>query len=204
MTDAADAIVLPAEAIGGELPRWQLPRFDAAPAGLHTAAQLEAIEAAAYQEGFARGHAEGFDVGQRAALAQAQRLQGLIDHIARPLAHLDDEVEHALVDLAAAIARRIIHDELRIAPERIVAMVRETLAALPAQLRNVRLRVHPDDAALLREHLSPPADVKELEIIPDPELKRGDCRVFTESALIDARLDRRVRVIAQALSGDSE
>lgn len=204
MVDAADAAVLPAESIGGELPRWQLPRFDTTSGGLHTAAQLDAIEAAAYKEGFARGQAEGFAAGQKAALAQAQRLAALIDHIARPLVHLDDEIEHALVDLAAAIARRIVHDELQTAPERIVAMVRETLAGLPPQLRSVRLRVHPDDAALLRECLAPPADVKDFEVVADPELKRGDSRVLTESALIDARLDRRVRVIAQALAGEGE
>ncbi len=203
MVEFSDAAVLPAETVE-RLSRWQLPSFDshASAGALHTAQQLDEIEAAAYQDGLQRGHAEGFAAGQRAALAQAQRLQALVDHIARPLVHLDDEIEHALVDLAAAIARRILHDELASAPERVVAVVREALAGLPPQLRSVRLRVHPEDAALLREQLPPPADVKDFEVVPDPELKRGDCRVLTESALIDASLDRRVRVVAQALAAE--
>lgn len=204
MAESPESTVLLAEAVAADLPRWQLPSFDglAGGNGPRTAAQLDAVEAAAHREGLQRGHAEGFAAGQKAALAQAQRLQALVDHIARPLVHLDDEVEHALVDLAAAIARRILHDELQTAPERVAAMVREALDGLPPQLRSVRLRVHPDDAVLLRAQLAPPADVKDFEIVADAELKRGDCRVLTESALIDARLDRRVRVVAQALAGE--
>lgn len=205
MVGFGDDAVLAAEAVGDRPARWQLPSFDMqlAPAGeLHTAQHLDEIEAAAYQEGLQRGHADGYAAGQKAALAQVQRLQALIDHIARPLVHLDDEIERALVDLAAAIARRILHQELSGAPEQVLAMVRDALSGLPPQLRSVRLRVHPEDAALLREQLVAPPDVKDFEIQPDGTLKRGDCRVFTESALIDARLDRRVRVIAQALAGE--
>ncbi|MEW6167219.1 MAG: FliH/SctL family protein [Pseudomonadota bacterium] len=201
MSEPRDAAVLSAETLHAELPRWQLPSFDPG-ASPPTAQQLDQIEAAAYQEGFQRGQAEGYAAGQRAAATQAQRLQALVEHIARPLAHLDDEIEHALVELAGAIARRILHEELVAAPERVAALVREALAGLPPQLRSVRLCVHPEDAVLLREQLVAPAELKDLEIVADPQLKRGDCRVFTESALVDARLDRRVRVVAQALAGE--
>jgi flagellar assembly protein FliH len=196
------ADILPAESLASAPARWQLPNFDAALARPPTAQQLESIEAAAYQDGFQRGQAEGFAAGQQAVLQQAQRLQNLIDHIMRPLAHLDEEVERALVDLSTAIARRLLHDEIKAAPEHVLTLVSEALSGLPPQLRSVRLQVHPDDAALLRERLTPPPDVKDFNIVPDAELHPGDCRVHTESALVDARLDRRVRVIAEALAGD--
>ncbi len=202
MSGFETADILPAETVGEAPARWQLPNFDAALKNPPTAEQLESIEAAAYQDGFQRGQAEGFAAGQQAVLQQAQRLQALVDHIMRPLAHLDEEVERALVELAGAIARRLLHDEIKAAPERAVTLVREALSGLPPQLRSLRLQVHPGDAALLREHLSPPPDVKEFSIVPDPELHPGDCRVYTDSALVDARLDRRVRVIAEALAGD--
>lgn len=197
------AEILPAEALASAPARWQLPNFDAALEKPPTAEQIESIEAAAYQDGFQRGQAEGFAAGQQAALQQAQRLQALVDHIMRPLAHLDEEVERALVDLAGGIARRLLHDEIKTTPEHVLTLVREALSGLPPQLRSVRLQVHPDDATLLREQLAPPADVKDFNIVPDAELQRGDCRVHTESALVDARLDRRVRVIVDALAGDT-
>jgi flagellar assembly protein FliH len=197
------AEVVPAEALAAAPARWQLPNFDTALKRPPTAEQLESIEAAAWQDGFQRGQTEGFAAGQQAVLQQAQRLQTLVDHIMRPLVHLDEEVERALVDLASAIARRLLHDELAVQPERVLTLVREALSGLPPQLRSLRLHVHPDDEALLREQLSPPPDVQDFRIVSDPELHRGDCRVYTESALVDARLDRRVRVIAEALAGDT-
>lgn len=192
--------VLMAESVSANLARWQLPQFDQAPP---TARRLDEIEKAAYQDGYQRGQAEGYAAGQKAVLAQAQRLQALIEHMARPLAHLDEEVETALVTLASAIAANILRDELSLAPERIVTLVREALASLPPMVRSIRVSVHPDDAALLSGQLPAPHEVKEFEIVADAQLKRGDCRVITESSQIDARLDQRVRVAARASEGDA-
>ncbi|MEQ1439329.1 FliH/SctL family protein [Fontimonas sp. SYSU GA230001] len=194
MNESPAAEVLQAESLGPGLARWQLPRFDQG--GPPTAQRLEDIEAAAYQEGLQRGQAEGFAVGQKAALAQAQRLQTLIEHMARPLAHLDEETEQALVELASAIARRILGEELSLRPERVVGMVREALAGVPPMPRSVRINVHPDDVALVREHVRPAHEIKDYEVVGDATLKRGDCRVVTESSQIDARLDERVRIAA--------
>src|SRR3546814_19620425 len=81
---------------------------------------------------------------------QVARLRGLIEQIARPLATLDDEVERALVDLACAVARRLLDEELTLAPERVLTLARTALAALPADLRDIRLYLPPDDAKIGR------------------------------------------------------
>lgn len=201
MSVSAEDGVLSAESLGAGLARWQLPRFDQA-GGPPTAQKLEQIEATAYQDGFQRGQTEGFAVGQKAAVTQAQRLQALIEHMARPLAHLDEETERAIADLASAIALRILREELSLDPERVVAMVRDTLGGLPPLARSVRVSVHPEDVALLREQVKPSHEVKEFEIVADATLKRGDCRVFTESSQVDGRLETRVRVTAQSVDGE--
>src|SRR3546814_8024064 len=76
---------------------------------------------------------------------QVARLRGLIEQIARPLATLDDEVERALVDLACAVARRLLDEELTLAPERVLTLARTALAALPADLRDIRSDEHPSE-----------------------------------------------------------
>ncbi len=204
-TEMLEGEVLLAEQVGGALARWQLPSFDVPRESgpkPPTAQQLEAIEAAAYQDGFQRGQADGFTAGQQSAIAQAQRLQGLIDHIARPLTQLDEEVEQALSALVSAVARRVISDELTVHPERILGIVRDVLAGLPPQLRTLRLHVQADDAALLKEHFQPPVDVQDFAIVTDASLLRGDCRVVTESSLIDGRLQTRLEQVMQAVEGD--
>lgn len=181
------------------LARWTLPVFDSTPVVPKTAEELESIEAAAYQEGLQRGYQEGFHAGGDDARRQAERLRGLITQIARPLVQLDDEVERALVDLACAIARRLLGEALQAEPAHVLTLARAALTALPDDLRSLRLHLHPDDAALVREQLTPPP-VQEFRVIDDAALTRGDCRIVTESAYLDARLDARIALVANALA----
>lgn len=181
-----------------QLARWSLPVFDHTERAPRTAQDLEDIEAAAYQEGRLRGYEDGFAAGGEDARRQAERLRTLIAQISRPLVQLDDEVERGLVDLACAIARRLLGDELQAQPEHVLALTRSALAALPEDLRTLRLYLHPEDAVLVREQLPPPP-VGEYRVIDDAALARGDCRVVTESAFLDARLDARIALVAATL-----
>jgi len=183
--------------------RWQLPVFDAPPPPAAppppTAQAIEDIEAAAYEEGRRRGYEDGVQAGREEMRREAARLRALIEQIAKPLAQLDDEVERALVDLSCAIARRLLDEELQAEPARVLALARGALAALPPDLRDVRLYLNPDDAKLVRGELMPPPDVEQFRVLDDANLARGDCRVQTESTWLDARVDTRIALAAAAL-----
>jgi len=201
MTEPADSEVLADPQ--AQFARWQMPVFESASDNAPlTAQEIDDIETAAYEEGRQRGYADGLAAGRDEMQRQADRLRALIEQIARPLATLDDEVERALVDVSCAVARRLLGDELTAAPERVVTLARIALSALPRDLRDVRLYLHPQDAALAREQLQPPPEAENFRVLDDPELTRGDCRVQTESAYLDARLDARLALLAAAI-GDS-
>lgn len=204
---------MPPRAEAEAIARWELPVFPGTPrcpedVVLHTAQHLDDMEAAAYQEGFARGHAEGLAIGQNAGAQQvreqAARLSALIDHLARPLQQLDEEVERTLVALTIEVARRLVQQELQLDPGRVAAVVGEAMSALSGPAREVRVLAHPEDVPLLKEHLLPPDGAQEFRITADPTLMRGDCRVLSESAQVDARLDTRQANLAQSLIGDGE
>ncbi len=187
--------------------RWELPLLqdfsrpapvDAPP----TAQRIEEIEAAAHREGQLRGHAEGYAAGLAEAREQAQRLRQLFEHLSRPLAELDSEVERALIALTLELARRLVQQELTLDPAKVAGAVHEAVAALGTAPRNLRVYLHPDDAELLKGQLTLSADVQDWHLLPDKELMRGDCRVATDSARVDARLDTRQAAIGQALLGD--
>ncbi len=184
------------------LTRWSLPVFDApADAAPPTAQAIEDIEAAAYEEGKRRGYEDGVQAGREDMRREAARLRALIEQIARPLAQLDEDVERALVDLACALARKLVDESLQCEPQHVVTLARTALAALPPDLRDIRLYAHPDDAALLREQLQPPPEAQQFRVLDDAQLQRGDCRVQTESSYLDARLDTRLALAAAALAG---
>jgi flagellar assembly protein FliH len=183
--------------------RWETPAVSGdAPAGqLRTVAQLEALEQQAYDEGFARGRAEGLKAGADEASRRAARLDGLLEQLNAPLDDLDDIVEHELCELSFAIARQVVRREIKTDPGEVIGAVREGLAVLPVACRNVRLHLHPDDASLVREALTPADGEASWQIVEDPMLTCGGCRVVSDTSRIDARIEKRLGAAINAVLG---
>lgn len=199
---------------GAQLRRWEMPLLTRSEEivepviAMPTAEELEAIERAAHEEGFQQGYAEGLQAGRASGIAavreEAQRLRDLIDHLSRPLADLDAEVERTLVALTIEVARRLVDEQLQLDPTLTANTVHQAVASLAQPPREARVHLHPADAALLAEHLPAPPDVSVWRVVPDKQLQRGDCRLLTDSAQVDALLDTRQSGVARALLGDGE
>jgi len=204
---ASDAFTAEVAAQFASAKPWRQPVFgrDAKTQTLrtHTAQHLDDLESAAHQEGFARGHSEGYAAGLAQARQTGVKLEALLTHLARPLAELDAETERALVALTIEMARRLAHLEMDLDPGRVAHVVREAVAALGTTPREVRVHLHPEDMAAVREALSAIDDTSGWKLIADRELNRGDCRIITDGAQIDARLDTRQAELAQQLLGDT-
>jgi flagellar assembly protein FliH len=100
------------------------------------------------------------------------------------------------------VARQLVRRELRVDPAQVIAIIRETIALLPAAARDVRVHLHPEDAAVVRERLAEPATERAWRIVEDPVMTRGGCRVTTEHAQIDARLETRINEVIATILGD--
>lgn len=170
-----------------------------------TVSELEAIERKAYQE--------AYDAGTQAAraetqprltqlTAQVERLEAVLEQLARPLQRLDEEVAQQLARLSLAIARQLVRRELKTDPAQVIAIIRETVGLLPAAARDVRVHLHPEDAAVVRERLATPSAERAWNIVEDPVLSRGGCRVTTDTTQIDARLETRISSVTSALLGE--
>lgn len=174
-----------------------------------TVGQLEQIERAAFEEAYAKGHAAGLAAAkaeEQAKLDQlTQRLaraDAMLNTLARPLAEMDAEVESELLALASTLAKHLVRRELKADPGQIIAVIRETVGLLPVATRDVRVHLHPEDAALVREKLAAPHAERAWTIIEDPVLTRGGCRVTTDTAQIDARVETRLGAVMSAMLGD--
>ncbi|RMD78244.1 MAG: flagellar assembly protein FliH, partial [Gammaproteobacteria bacterium] len=184
---------------------WALPEVGPGPGGTLTVAELERLQRQAYEEAYAKGLAEGRRRGEDEVQARARQLGALLQALGRPLAQVDEEVEQELAQLALAIAKLVIRRELATHPGEVVAVIREALGILPAGARRVRVHLHPEDAALVRQLLAEGVEEEGWRVVEDPALSRGGCRVVTESSQIDATLERRLQAIAaQVLGGGRE
>jgi flagellar assembly protein FliH len=152
--------------------------------------RLQALEQAAHDAGFARGHAEGLAAGQGEMRRVLAQMEGILDGFTRPLARLDGEVAEALADLATRIAGTLLGREYAADPTLLADLVTQALDAVGSSRREVELRLHPDDLGLLMPHL---AALDGVRLTADPGLARGDLRLHAESVRIDGSLGARLQ-----------
>jgi flagellar assembly protein FliH len=158
-------------------------------------------------------HSLGYQAGLAAAKAETQakvrdlntriaRLDGILKQLSRPLEELDAELEKQLIALVVTIGKQIVRRELKTDPQQIIAILRESVSRLPASARDVRVHLHPEDAAVVRELLATPSNDRAWTMVEDPSLTRGGCQVRTDTSQIDARLESRLNAIVSAALGD--
>ena len=189
--------------------RWSLPAVEGPLANTvrderaRAAADKHAAQDAArgYEAGLARAHSE---TGPRLAAldARVQRLDSVLELLAQPLRALDDQVEQQLLELALAVGKQLARRELSVAPSQIVAILRECLEQLPVAAREVRVHLHPDDAAVVRERLAAAGEERAWSLVEDPTLARGGCLVRSDTSLIDARFESRVNAVISSALGE--
>ena len=190
----------------GAVAPWGPPAVErgggaAAPAGTLKAGMLEDLQQEAYREAFQQGLRDGATAAREQVRAQVERLDGLLSDLARPFAELDEDVQRELVALAMALARQIVRRELRQDPTQIIGIVREAISQLPIAAREVRVQLHPEDAAIVREHLAPAERDRAWTLVEDPMMMRGGCQVISSSSRIDARLESRLGALLSELMG---
>ncbi|MFC5440726.1 FliH/SctL family protein [Rhodanobacter ginsenosidimutans] len=192
---------------GPDVQRWELPnvgngelpnrRKDDPPQP--TVRDLEALEQQAREEGYAAGRAEGLAAARQQLQQNMVRFDALCEAAARPLQALDDRTEQELARLAIVMARRVVARELQLSPDLIAKAVRQAAAALPAATRDLRVHIHPDDLALLREL---GAVESHWQLHADASLTRGGCQLESERSRLDATVEARLAAVVDAALGD--
>jgi flagellar assembly protein FliH len=193
--------------------RWDLPTVSGQAVQSRrsgrTVGELEDVGRSAYKEAFAKGHEAGLAAARaesqpllNQAKAHVASLEQILDTLVQPLKDVDQQVQDQLVQLAMTVARQLVRRELRIDPAQVIGIIRETVALLAPGTRDVRVHLHPEDATVVREKLAAPGAERAWTIVEDPVMTRGGCRVTTDTAHIDARLETRLHSIMTAVLGE--
>lgn len=177
--------------------------------------QLQAHEKG-YSEGFERGRKEGCAEGERrghelamekitAETAGLVRLgQSVLDELARADGVLRARQREQVLELAVAIAERIVG---RIAPADIASARANLMKALELAGRTglVRILVNPSQLEALRRHCTDLVQLlgrsDEVELIADEGISAGGVRLVVGVGEIDATIETQLNNIAQALVG---
>lgn len=181
--------------------RWELNSLDGSArttVPLPTAEEVENTHHQAYQEGFAAGYRDG----KGKVDAELARLAQLMSALDGALSQFDETLTQNLLSLALDIARQMLREALRVRPELVLPVIREAVNSLPQASQHPHLRLHPEDAALVRSLMADELNHFHWKLIEDDRVERGGCRVETTNSEIDATMENRWKRILDALGHD--
>jgi type III secretion protein L len=150
-----------------------------------------AIEA---EEEKKQGFQQGFDAG----------LESFSKHIFaldQELKELRDEIQKKMLPLTLSAARKIIGEELKLHPERIVDIVLTSLKPV-TQHKKITIYVNKADLQLLEEEKPKIKKIFEhlqsLSIQERDDIEPGGCIIETEAGIINAQLENQWRALESA------
>ncbi len=175
-----------------------------------TAEEVEKIHKDAFSEGYRQGKKKGWDKGYKDAQVKAEELinttvaqfSSIIEAFQHPFELLDEQIEQELVHIATLIARQIVRREIKLNPGEIVAVVREAIEVLPSYEQQIKLKMHPQDAELIRASVKLQEGELHWLIIEDPTMERGGCVIETGSSRVEANLETRLNAVIANVLGD--
>jgi flagellar assembly protein FliH len=185
-------------------PAFQLP----------TAEELEAIRAAARDEGYAEGldagqtegHAAGYEeglaLGRAEAAEELEHLRQLATTFGDAVTQADEAISNDVLELALHLARGMVRTAFDVKPDLIIPIVREAIDYLPNLQQPALLMLHPEDALIVRSGIGHELDKNGWRIVEDDSIARGGCRVDTASNQIDAQIGARWQRLTHALGKD--
>jgi len=152
-------------------------------------------------------HQKGFQEGQAAARREtAAQLESMNLKLARTIGEFSGlrqrfrhEAEEDVVALSIAIARRILHRELTMAPEALLGLVKAALEKI--DVREVhRVCVAREDAAMVRQFLEKIGLPRPVEVIGDPGLSRGAAVLDSNRGTLDASVETQLAEIERGFA----
>ena len=157
---------------------------------------------AAYRAGFEDGRTEGLKEGQEQSRSEIDRFQALAEDLNARWQDLMKQTDVDLMDLAMAVAQRIIGAAVTVRKEPVLQTVQECLGYLQDKTRVV-IKVHPDDLETVRRHrndwLESLESMEQLIIEGDSEISRGGCVIETPVGDVDAQIEERLEKLRTVL-----
>ena len=166
------------------------------------AARLAALERDAFSKGFAQGERAGGEAAAQRGEAMIRRLTETLGELTTLREQMIHQTERQMVQLALAIARRVVHREVSIDQDLLIAMARVALERL-GESAQVTVRLSPEDFDATSAVRSTQWTGTHVTVVADARVGRGGCRVESEFGAMDAGVDGQIHEIARALLGDA-
>lgn len=167
------------------------------------------VEARTYEDGYQDGILKGRQAGETAGFERAaQKLEPLLDSLQQGLLQLKrlrldtyNGIEKEVVELALAIARKVICREVKMEKDVVVSVAKEALAKVDDST-HITIKMNPDDLQFINEtryQLSDLIDnIENVTLTPESSVQSGGCIIETDLGEIDARIENQLQAVEES------
>jgi flagellar assembly protein FliH len=157
----------------------------------HHAAALKTTRQAGYQDGYRDGMVALESFKQTFARQITAQVGQLFESTDQQLQALQGRIAAAVAETAVRLAREVVRQEISTHPELILRVAEDAVAALATQARELTLKLHPDDQALLAQGAGDLLQRRSVALVGDASIARGGCLLSSDAGLVDARIETR-------------
>lgn len=165
------------------------------------------------KEGLEKGQVQGFEqglvAGQQQGVEQGkQEGKKAFVEAAKPFALMAEKLDKLFVEqerrqreqvceLVKKVSQQVIRCELTLQPQQILALVEETLETLPSEPVGIKVMMAQEEFSRIQEVAA--EKIEHWNIVCDPTLRQGDCRIVTKNAEADAGCDQRLETCMESV-----
>jgi len=156
-------------------------------------------QAEAFEKGFQQGQQQVHVEMETALQKEREQIAQTLTTFAAERQNYYHRIESEVVQLALAIARKILHREAQLDPNALAGIVRVTLEKLDAGTK-VSLHVHPKEAAEWRHYFAGQMEgAPTTEVHDDPTVAPGECRIETSLGSTEVGFESQLKEIETGL-----
>ncbi|MEW5744002.1 MAG: FliH/SctL family protein [Nitrospirota bacterium] len=166
-------------------------------------AQVAAREKEGYEKGYETGFAKGSAEGRQEMQHAAQRLEAVMRSLEAYKEKGIDELAPAIVALSLEIAKKIIHKEVELDREVVLAVAQDALKRVGEKEESVVIKVNPLDYEVMIsqiDFLKSQSGIKGISVEPYAAITPGGCYIETQTGEVDARIEEQLREVQDVIS----
>ena len=169
-------------------------------------ATVEAEVRAAIEEGQKKGYEEGVQKARQELQAAVDDTMGTISQLlqalhAELLRNLRDQ-ERKLVELAVAVAEKVVRGAGAIDPTMVVRVAHDSIERA-TEKEEITLRINPEDVTAIQAHLPDLRErfhsIRNVRVQEDRRVSPGGCIVETCSGYVDGTIERQLEEVRRDL-----
>jgi len=161
---------------------------------------VEEIKENAFQKGFAEGQRAGFESGTKKVDPVIHSLCQALGQLQNIHQEIRQEIEKEVVQLALAIAKKIVCHEIKTNQETVVCVAREALSRMENPGK-IKIKLNPEDLQFINDAKSQLSHflhhVDHIRFEATDSIQSGGCLIETDTGDIDARIEKQFQAIEE-------